>query len=290
MVNLSNSRRRQGMAGRWVSVVAGAADDDGPHVPRERGEGHGAPLDGQSGATGGSLVTDLNALCERVARLSSADGAAVAVFAPSRSPELLHATDALAQQIDDLQFTLGEGPCVDAYTMVLPQLCPRLDTGRQLNRWPAFCDGAIELGVRAVFAFPLVAPRRALGVLELYRRTTGAMAPGQLESASVCASTIADTLMSNWASHLSGAIDAVAAIEAASSDPDAPLAAGNQFSRARVYIASGMVAVQLGISADEGLARLRAYTYAQGRSITDVAADIVAKRLSLRGFRDRKDG
>jgi hypothetical protein len=222
--------------------------------------------------------------------LSGADGAAVAVFASSRSPELVHATDAVAQQIDDLQFTLGEGPCVDAYTMVLPQLCPRLDTDRQFNRWPAFCDGAIELGVRAVFAFPLVAPRRALGVLELYRRTTGAMAPGQLESASVCASTIADTLMSNWASHLSGAIDAVAAIEAASSDPDAPLAAGNQFSRARVYIASGMVAVQLGISADEGLARLRAYTYAQGRSITDVAADIVAKRLSLRGFRDRKDG
>jgi hypothetical protein len=47
-----------------------------------------------------------------------------------------------------------------------------------------------------------------------------------------------------------------------------------------------MVAVQLGVSADEGLARLRAYTYAQSRSITDVAADIVAKRLSLRGFRD----
>lgn len=266
-------------------------DDDGPHLARGPGDGRVGPAGRAPGVAGGSLFTGVGAVCETAARLAGADGAAVAVFAPSRSRELVYATDALAQQIDDLQFTLGEGPCLDAYRTGSRQLCPRLDTDVQMNRWPAFCDGAEELGARAVFAFPVLAPSHALGVLELYRRTTGDMDAGQRESASVCARAIADTLLVNWATHLSGAIDAVAAIEAASSDPDAPLTPGNQFSRARVYIASGMVAIQLGVSADEGLDRLRAYTYAQGRSISDVAADLVAKRLSLRGFRDDcKDG
>lgn len=55
-------------------------------------------------------------------------------------------------------------------------------------------------------------------------------------------------------------------------------------------VASGMVAVQLAVPAAEGLDRLRAYSYAQGRSIAAVAADIVARRLSLRGERDEAEG
>jgi hypothetical protein len=263
-----------------VNTVAGVSDDDGPAGSKE----------GPAGVADGSLFTGVGALCETVARLSGTDGAAVAVFAPSRSRELVYATDALAQQIDDLQFTLGEGPCLDAYETAVPQLCPRLDTEVALNSWPAFCDGAAELGARAIFAFPVLAPQRALGVLELYRRTTGDLNAGQLQSAAVCANAVADALLTNWDTHLSGAISAVAAIEAASSEPAVPLTGGNQFSRARVYIASGMVAVQLSVSADEGLDRLRAYTYAEGRSINDVAADIIAKRLSLRDFRDEGKG
>ena len=203
---------------------------------------------------------------------------------PSRSRELVYATDAVAQQIDDLQFTLGEGPCLDAYRAGTPQLCPRLDAHAQLVRWPAFCDGAYESGARAVFAFPVLSLERPLGVLELYRYTVGEVSSAQRDSAAVCAGTVSDALANNWRSHLTGAIDVVAAIEAASK-LDAPLTAGNHFSRARVYVASGMVAVQLGVSADEGLVRLRAYTYARGRSIADVAADIIAKRLSLRKLR-----
>jgi hypothetical protein len=42
-----------------------------------------------------------------------------------------------------------------------------------------------------------------------------------------------------------------------------------------------MVAIQLGGSADEGVDRLRAYSYACGRPIASVAADIIARRLTL---------
>ena len=265
-------------------MVASNPDE---HAPR--------PPDRSDGATsrraGASLFTGVGTVCETVTRLAGVDGAAVAVFAPSQTRELVYATDALAQQIDDLQFTLGEGPCLEAYRSASIQSCPRLDEGPQVELWPAFCDGAFELGVRAIFAFPVVGPDSAIGVLELYRRSTGELEAGQMESASVCATAIAHTLMQNWSAHLSWTIDAVTAIEAISADPEGALDSNDQFSRARVYIASGMVAVQLRVSADEGLDRLRAYTYAQGRPINDVAADIVARRLSLRDSRDdRTDG
>ena len=62
------------------------------------------------------LFVGISAICDTVVRLTGVDGAAVAVLAPSMGVrELVYATDALAQQLDELQFTLGEGPCVDAY-------------------------------------------------------------------------------------------------------------------------------------------------------------------------------
>jgi len=42
-----------------------------------------------------------------------------------------------------------------------------------------------------------------------------------------------------------------------------------------------MVHVQLGITLTEALARLRAYAYAHDRSLSDVATDIVTRRLVI---------
>jgi AmiR/NasT family two-component response regulator len=42
-----------------------------------------------------------------------------------------------------------------------------------------------------------------------------------------------------------------------------------------------MLTVQLGVSAAEAFARLRAYAYAQDRRLAEVAGDIVARRLRL---------
>ncbi|WP_280305748.1 ANTAR domain-containing protein [Nocardia neocaledoniensis] len=80
------------------------------------------------------------------------------------------------------------------------------------------------------------------------------------------------------------------AAAAALAEPGRVGGADDEFSRALVFNASGMVAVQLAVSAEEGLARLRAYCFAAGRPISEVAADIVARRLSLRDQRDTSGG
>ena len=264
--------------------MAGTADDQSPRAP---GRIHhfeaGQPY---SGHTRGSLFTGVSAVCDTATRLAGVDGAAVAVFAPSQSRELVYATDAVAQQVDELQFTVGEGPCLDAYRAGAPELCPRLDDEVPMTRWPAFCNGAGELGVGAVFAYPILAPKRSFGVLELYRRTAGGLDRRQHESATLCAIAIAETLLTNWGVHVAAAVDAGAAGDVSSAGAQVSLGSDNDFSRATVYVASGMVAVQLNVSADDGLDLLRAHAFSHNRSIAELAADIVARRVSLRDPQD----
>ena len=49
--------------------------------------------------------------------------------------------------------------------------------------------------------------------------------------------------------------------------------------RVQLFQAQGMVMVQLGVSLADALARIRAHAYAENRSLAEVAADVVARRL-----------
>jgi GAF domain-containing protein len=235
----------------------------------------------------GSLFTGIAAVCDTAARLTGADGAAVAVLTSAAVRELVHATDALSQQLDELQFTLGEGPCLDAYLHGEAVRYPRLDFDAALHRWPAFAVEAADLGVGAVFAFPVPGRDHPVGVLELYRHTSGDdLNADELHSAMVCAIAIGDTLQSNWNAHLAAAAGVDAAIDAAAvagarlDHPD------NPFTRSQVHVAAGMIAVQLAITTAEALDRLRAHSYADRRSIALVAGDVVARRTSFVCHRD----
>src|SRR5450830_212153 len=91
-------------------------------------------------------------------------------------------TDEVASLMEDLQFTLGEGPCVDSSTWGRPVLQPDLATTGPA-RWPVFSAGALEAGIGAVFALPLRVGGIRLGVLDLYRDRPGALTPHELNEA-----------------------------------------------------------------------------------------------------------
>jgi hypothetical protein len=227
------------------------------------------------------LFVGVGNLCSRLPRPTGVDGAAVAVLSPAtQSRELVYATDEVAQRLDELQYTIGEGPCLDAYLDDHPQSYPELDTVGAAPRWPTFAADAAQLGVHAVFAFPVHDGERPLGVLELYRRAPGVLTDFQHGLASFCASAIASRLQANWESLVSmtGSPDAAVDVAVNSAVMDDP---PDAFSRLQVHIAAGVVAEQLGISADVGVDRLRAHAYASGQSLSSVAADIIGRRLML---------
>ena len=220
------------------------------------------------------LLTRLGALCETAKRLTRVDGAVVAALMSSESRELVYATDSVAERIDELQFTVGEGPCRDASSSQLPQLCPHINARGPRQRWPALSAGVEDLDIGAIFAFPVPGPLHSLVVLELYRRAAGRLTDAQLNSAHLCAEQIGHTVVSSLPAAASPAETALLA-EAALLHP------GNPFNRSEVAVAAEMVALQLNVSSDEALARIRAHAYAQNLSVTLAAVDIMAGRLEL---------
>jgi hypothetical protein len=71
-------------------------------------------------------------------------------------------------------------------------------------------------------------------------------------------------------------------LQAAVADPHSNAWAElNALTRAEVSQATGMLVAQLGVDPAEALVRLCAYAYATGRSATNVARDILERRLKL---------
>jgi hypothetical protein len=222
-------------------------------------------------------------MCDAAILQTRADGAALAVLTRSaHTRDLVYASDAVARQLDELQYTIGEGPCLDAYLYDSPQFYPELDDVAQTSRWPTFAADATRLGAHALFAFPIPDGQRPMGVLELYRRTAGSLTAAEYTSATACAAAISRQLQSNWQEYASRFDSADKAIDAAAAAGAAPDQPADAFTRTQIHIAGGMIAVQLELNTGEAIDRLRAYSYARGRPISAVAADVIARRLTLR--------
>lgn len=268
--------------GRTRSVERRFRVHDSPNGSAEPPSGdHGVERGGDT-----RPVTGIGQVSDTAVRLTGTDGAAVALLSKSAAVrELVYATDPLAQQLDELQFTIGEGPCIDAYTSGLPQLVDDLDGPVPRSKWPIFVSDATALGAASVFAYPIASGPTAFGVLELYRLSTGRLGSAEQAAAQTCALAVGRTLLERYAADQD---QRVAGGERPSRHDE--FGGDARFTRADVYVAAGMAAVQLAVSADEALDRLRAYAYQSGRRVRDVADDIIARRLSLRDERDDGGG
>jgi hypothetical protein len=111
-------------------------------------------------------------VCEVSAQLLGISGAGMCLVGGRQHQIIVHGTDALIEELEDLQATLGAGPCVEAIRTGLPVLIPELaEHHSEVGR--AYVSHALSSGVRAVFSFPLQSGDIQLGTLDLYRHTAG---------------------------------------------------------------------------------------------------------------------
>lgn len=207
----------------------------------------------------------LDRLCTAAARLLPLRGAGISLMVDGELRGTAGASDPGAVVVQELQFELGEGPCLDAWASMEPVLEPNLDTPARV-RWPAFGTAAVQAGIRAVFAFPLGIGAIRIGVLVLYRDRPGGLSRDELAYGLVLAELAVWVILGQ--SHAGEeALDKVLA--------------GDPPHWAEVHQATGMVSVQLGVPLDEALVRLRAYAFADGRSLREVSRDVIAHRLRL---------
>jgi GAF domain-containing protein len=205
-------------------------------------------------------------ICELCAELLGITGAGISMVTVAGHRGVVCATDDVSARIEELQFSLGEGPCMDATRSGGPVLVPDLQEHDELatERWPAFLAGAVEAGVSAVFAFPLRIGAISVGALDLYRDRPGELRRPQLAAALIAADTAAVALL-----HLDQ--EGVAGF---SDDDDLRSAY-----RLEVHQATGMVRAQLDIPIEEAFVRLRARAFATGRPLADLAKSVVERRI-----------
>jgi hypothetical protein len=213
-----------------------------------------------------SIALTLSGICSVSADMVSVAGATIVLMGVEALPVAIFSSDPAFDQLEDLQFTLGIGPGIDAFRAGEPVIEADL-VNEPPDQWPGYADQAIRSGVRAVFSFPLQIGAARSGVLTFYQLEPGSLHEERYADALIMAGVATRSILDLQA----GASDGALAAGLASGHVD----------HADVHQASGMISVQLDIGVGEALARLRAHAFAEGRDVHHVAREVLARRLRL---------
>lgn len=213
-----------------------------------------------------SMVQRLEHLCHAAVHNLAVSGVSVCLMSDTGSAGVLAGSDRRSANLDELQFTVGEGPGLDAIALRRPVLTADLQS-LEGRRWPGYSAAAQEAGVRGVFAFPLHIGAVAFGILSIYAADADSLDARQVTMALTFAEIATEVLLN----------------EDATPD-DGKLHLGVEtvlLHRAEIYQAQGAVMVDLGVSLAEALTRMRAYAFANDLSLADLASAIMSGGLVL---------
>jgi hypothetical protein len=262
--------------------------DDADAFPRD--DGQATPADGTSSA----LITrfraawadsraDTDAGAEFVpTRLSQAclavfpvDGAGLSLLDKDfRVP--IGASDDTAAVAERLQFTIGEGPCLDA---VMERRVIVADREQLRARWPLYAHELFtRTGVQGIAAIPLSLTPETYAALDLFVTDSARLAAVSLADVSTVAEEIVDALL------LSQAVSPTAGGGSADSDPDW-LRSPPTRDRTFVWVAMGMMMTEFELAAPDALALLRSHAYSRGSDVDQVAAELTSGALGLNALR-----
>jgi GAF domain/ANTAR domain len=212
-----------------------------------------------------------NRLCQACVDLIHVDAAAISLIFDGANSGTLGASSQPARLYDELQFVLGEGPCLDSVARRAPVLVSDLADIADV-RWPAYAPAMVAHQIGSVFAMPVVVAGEYVGALDLYRERSSLLGAEELADAIVAAELAQMPLLDLLAENLQATLN----------DPESDTWTElHRLSRVEVSQATGMLIDQLDVDAAEALVRLRAYAYATNRSATDVARDILDHGLRL---------
>lgn len=226
----------------------------------------GAAIAGADGA-----LDAADRLCRACVGLLDVDGASISLMHEGNTRGTFGSSGELSRRLDELQFTFGEGPCLDAVASASPVFAPDLDDPDE-RRWPAFRGALLTSGVSAVFALPVSVASTAVGALDLFRRRSGPLSSpavtGGLLAAELAALPLLDLMSSDvdWDSAARG---------------DAGWEHLASLERVEVYQATGMLMGALDLSPAEALVRLRARAFAEGVTASGLAWAVVERKASL---------
>ena len=217
----------------------------------------------------GSTAGWLQRLCRAAARDLPAWGVGVSLLTEAGDRRRVAASGAVTLAVEELQFTLGEGPCQRAHATGVPVLVPDLSSTSTDGQWVTYAPAAARLGVGAVFAFPLTMGPARLGALDVYRERAGELSSVALAHAAAFAAAATQQLL------------ATAAAAGEDEEQVEDLLADQTETTAEIHQAQGMVMLQGSLSGDDALARMRAEAFLTDTRLVEVAHAILTRELAL---------
>jgi ANTAR domain len=202
-------------------------------------------------------------LCVACLTVLAAQRVAITINSTDGTREFLSASDEIAEQMEWTQITLGDGPRADA-SLIGPVLV--YDAAGTSTPWPLFAQEAELAGIGSLYALPLQLGSIRVGALSLYLEPTQRFSASDLEDAIAIADLVTSILLS------AGATDSLHPLDSWWDQPEAVR---------EIHQATGMVVAQLGVNARDAYVRLRAYSFARGLPLGNVARDVVHRGLRI---------
>ena len=172
--------------------------------------------------------------------------------------QLMAASDERTEMLELFQVQAQEGPCLDCYTE--GHAIVGADLERATDRWPRFAPRAVELGFRAVHAFPMRLRNEVIGAMNLFSDEVGTLDPADARVIQALADVATIALLQERAirrgevltEQLQGALNNRIAIEQA----------------------KGAIAHVHDCTVDEAFELLRQFAHSAGRPLSEVARDV----------------
>lgn len=216
------------------------------------------------GPDGPSMVDSLQRLCRAAVHNLDVTGAAISLMVESDSAAVVAGADGQSVGLEELQFTLAEGPSWDAFALHRPVLTADL-LSAGASRWLGFSNGALAADIRAVFAYPLQIGAITLGVFTVYRTLSGSFGDRQSAMALTFAEVATEIVLDGDPKAKPGAL--LPGLQEALDH------------RVQIYQAQGAVMVDLGVGLAEALLRMRAHAFAHDKTLAEISAEIMSGDL-----------
>jgi len=216
-------------------------------------------------------ITEGGNLCRPFVDSFGITGAAISTIGGPLSPTTICASDTTARRLDEVQIDLGEGPCWDAIEQNRAISAPDLAAPSE-SRWPAFREAMRSTEIASVFALPLRIGQVNVGVVDLYSYEARNLPAHDLRDAGSLAGLAAHEVFRR-------ALKAAGASESIDDDG---------LSRAVVHQATGMIIAQLDVAPDDAALLLKGRAFSTGRSVREVARDVVERRLDFSDPEERQ--
>ncbi|RDI66911.1 hypothetical protein DFR76_104664 [Nocardia pseudobrasiliensis] len=210
-------------------------------------------------------------LCQACVRSLPVSEAAITLAMPGGRWEVLGAVGETAARFADAQAATGEGPGPDAHRFGTPIRVADFAQEAHSDRWPLLAQWNRVGVIGSECSIPLRLGAFRLGFLDLLG----------------VESVLSDAVVYSEALQVAGVITTMlltdlTALSDVRADGDGIALApwGEPSASAReIHQAIGMIAVQLDCTVTAAYARLVGYTFTTERTLADVAADVVARRL-----------